>query len=132
MRVAVITGGRDHEPTPAEYRWLHGELVARDIDVVRVGCATGVDAAVYDWVRDVYIRERWHAAWSRSKKAAGPWRNRAMLAGQPAPIAVDRVDGLVSGGTQAIVVLALPGGTGTADCCEAARENRITVVEKGG
>jgi hypothetical protein len=128
VRVAVVTGGRDHEPTAAEYRALHDELTRRDIDVVRVGCATGVDAAVYAWVRSVFVRERWRAAWSRSKKAAGPWRNRAMLAGQPAPIAVEGVDGLVSGGTVALVVLALPGGRGTADCCKAARENGITVV----
>lgn len=127
MRIAVVTGGRDHEPTPAEYRRLHEELVRREIDVVRVGCAKGVDAAVYAWVQGIYIRERWRAAWSRGK-GAGPWRNRAMLAGQAAPIAVDGVDGLVSGGEQAIVAFALSGGRGTADCCKAARENSITVV----
>lgn len=128
MRIAVVTGGRKYQPSPAEYRALHAELTLREIEVVRVGCAGGVDAAIYDWVHGIYIRERWHAAWERSSRAAGPWRNRAMLAGQPAPIAVSRVDGLVSGGEAAIVVFALTGNRGTRDCCEAASANGILVV----
>lgn len=132
MRIAVVTGGRHREPAPREYQRLHDELVRRDIDVVRVGCATGVDAEVYDWVRDVYLRERWHAAWDEQGPKAGPWRNRAMLTGKG--VAGWRVDSdprFPTHGIAALVVLALPGGRGTADCCKAARADRIAVVELG-
>lgn len=112
MTIAVVTGGRDYRPTPADAWALRAALLLHGVALVRHGGCRGVD----EWARRVCGRlgietEAWPADWSRGRRA-GPERNRAMLDGPP-----------VAG-----VVVALPGGSGTADCVRAARERGIPVV----
>lgn len=109
-RVAVITGGRGHHPTPRELRELHEVLEAHDITHVRTGGASGVDTAVYAHVRDIWSREEVKADWKAHGSAAGPIRNTAML----------------STG-DVVLVVAFSGGTGTADCVAQATKKDIPV-----
>lgn len=109
-RIAVITGGRDYEPTPAELRELHDVLTSRDIDIVRTGGATGVDTAIHNHVRDTFARESWPANWERDGKAAGPIRNAAMLSTPGVRLCV-----------------AFHGGAGTHNCIVAAKKRGIDV-----
>lgn len=109
-RVAVITGGRGHRPTPRELRELHEVLERYDITHVRCGGASGVDTDVYAHVRDIWEREEWPADWKKHGAAAGPLRNTAML----------------STG-DVVLVVAFSGGAGTADCVAQATKKGIAV-----
>lgn len=104
MRIA-ITGGRDYKPTRRDvltflriFREMGGSTLLH-------GDAMGVDRYVAAVVRaempEVAI-EPFLANWKLYGKAAGPIRNRDMLA---------TADGLI----------AFPGGKGTADCVRQAR-----------
>ena len=135
--VVVVTGGRDF----ADARFM-GDLLDWTADVFRVrvvihgacgldadqagGEMTGADALADAWARErgfpfpmVESSEGPHglvpmpAAWTKLGKAAGPTRNRAM---------VRFAEGLVSGNSLLRPLLvAAPGGAGTASCIEAAR-----------
>jgi hypothetical protein len=83
---------------------------------VRHGGARGVDTCVSEHVTLCTagkIRvERWPADWGLHGKAAGAIRNRAMLVGPP----------------PADLVIAFPGGRGTANCVAQAEALGIRVV----
>lgn len=68
------------------------------------------------WLRSALDRgvqcEVFQAEWKNYGRAAGPKRNRKMLLSHPNAI-----------------VLAFPGGRGTANCVQQARELGMTVVE---
>lgn len=130
----IVTGGRklghaQRDATPERVRQAKEErdyvttTLARELRIrtawafdrllVVVGdCPTGVDAitreACETWGLAVKVYE---AAWAREGRRAGPVRNGRMVA-----------DG-------AIRVLALPGGTGTADCIRQARAAGIPVTD---
>lgn len=112
--VAIVCGGRDYQPTHDDAWWLRDQLEQRGIKCVRHGAARGVDA----WAGRVAVRlglvqDPMPANWSLGKRA-GPLRNRAMLDAQPTPV----------------VVLALPGGRGTADMCRVAVAGGVEVVRR--
>jgi len=86
--------------------------------VIHGGCA-GVDLIADEWARQAGIHTaRVDALWKQNGKAAGPMRNRAMLALRPD------------------VVVALPGGSGTRNMASAARSAGVRVVsmalQRGG
>lgn len=109
-RIAVVTGGRDYTPTPAELAELGRVLEDRDIEVVRTGGATGVDTVVHGHVRDIWERESWPADWKAHGKAAGPKRNAEMLS---------------TPGVR--LVVAFKGGAGTFNCIKQAKQRGVDV-----
>ena len=110
MRI-LVCGGRnfnDHD--------LFGRTVDPYTPVVRLiihGGATGADEMAHNWADWYDIPEQYHVAnWSEYGKAAGPIRNQAMIdEGKPD------------------LVLAFPGGRGTADMVRRARAAGIKVEE---
>lgn len=110
----VVTGGRDYadvERVALALGFLHARYV---VQRVAHGGATGADEHAKVWARVARINEvvEYPADWKRLGRRAGPARNRLMLD-------EERPD----------LVVAFPGGRGTADCCAAARERGIRVWE---
>lgn len=112
MRV-LVCGGRD---------WRDGGFVSRvltqfhaNTPITRLitGGATGVDSYAGGWaaVQAITI-ETYFAKWGEHGRAAGPIRNKQMLdEGKPD------------------VVIAFPGGRGTANMVKQAREAGVRVIE---
>jgi hypothetical protein len=102
-----FTGGRDFGLMEAERDFIHDSIA----DFVKLalranlkltfigGAARGVDTVAMDWVKEkvIFPYEEYPADWNTHKKAAGPIRNRQMLK------------------TGIDVLIAFPGGKGTAD-----------------
>lgn len=134
--IVAITGGLDRTPTLAELERLDhvlgceieayrrpqpAGLTVLGATVVRHGDARGTDKSVAAYLRarrglDI---EPWPADWDGHGNSAGSIRNRAMLDGR-------HPDG-ERGRAQALIRFA--GGRGTSDCCAAALERGIPVVE---
>lgn len=110
MRV-LVCGGRQF----TDVAMLNGVLSkwASDADVVIHGAATGADTAAGKWAKLVGKRvEEYPADWKKYKKSAGPIRNSQMLDdGKPD------------------LVIAFPGGRGTADMVQKAKMAGIPVME---
>lgn len=104
MNVA-FTGGRHYSNRKLV------ELIVDSLGSVHclVGDASGLDALVRDqyWPADEITV--FHANWECHGKAAGPIRNREML-------------------QEADLLIAFPGGRGTADCIRQAKELGIPVL----
>lgn len=111
MRV-LVCGGRDFDDREAVFAALNAMHASSPIDVVIEGGANGADRLAGSWAR---VREvsNWRvpAQWSRDGKRAGMLRNARMLA-------ECRPD----------VVLAFPGGDGTADMIAQARDAGVRVM----
>lgn len=113
MRV-LVCGGRDFDDYNLVVRVLSSIQVTREpFDVLIHGGASGADAAA-----DVYARRhlipvlRFPADWGKHKKAAGPMRNTEMLRdGKPD------------------LVVAFPGGRGTADMVNKAHGAGVEVFD---
>ena len=103
----IVCGGRDyHNPgtiraelaaLPAGSTVVHGGARGADTEAAIIAAALGL------------VVEPWPADWQRYGRSAGPRRNGAMLAG----------------GTD--LVLAFPGGAGTADMVARARRTGVPV-----
>jgi predicted Rossmann-fold nucleotide-binding protein len=107
----LVCGGRNNLDRAAVFRRLDALVVERGPLFVIEGGAKGVDRSAKDWrVSRLYPGETFVAAWERDGKGAGPIRNRKML-----------VDG------QPDLVLAFPGGKGTANMIAQARTFRVPV-----
>lgn len=127
--VVVVTGGRSFEHQALGFQVLddvQGEVIL----VVHGACKragqldlSGADRIADDWAT---LREvpclRSPAQWSRFGKAAGPVRNRRML---------KQAQTLARLASAHLVVIAFPGGKGTADCVRRAQELGLQVVEVG-
>lgn len=109
--IYAFTGGR-HYQDRAMVNLICDLLLADDSNEFSVGdCSTGVD---------LFVRERipstrkyvYRAEWTLYGKSAGPRRNAEML-------------------EDADVLIAFPGGDGTADCVTKARRAQIPVIEVG-
>lgn len=112
--VVVVTGGRDYADCEAVWRALD----ALAPSLVIVGDARGADALARRWAAarkvpcDVY-----RADW-RTGRVAGPRRNAQMVtAGKFRKLALH----------EEVVVLAFPGGKGTANCVATARRMSMEV-----
>lgn len=128
MTVAVVTGGRDRTPSMAELERMVEVMREYETTIVRHGACPprtndrgqmvgSTDTLVGAWVkaRGLAEVEAWPADWERHGRAAGPRRNRGMLAGA--------LDG--KSGQPASVLIRFNGGVGTRDCVTAAFERGL-------
>jgi hypothetical protein len=108
----LVCGGRDFRPNDGSYATLASFLTPGSVLIH--GAARGADRFAAEFAKGlgfVAIRA-FPANWLKHGKAAGPMRNMRMLAeGRPD------------------VVIAFPGGRGTAHMVRIAREAGIEVVE---
>lgn len=112
MRV-LVCGGRDFHDRAAAFDALDRIDAETMIETVIHGQARGADSLADEWASD---RVRWvqpfPADWQTFGRSAGPIRNRLMLVnGKPD------------------LVVAFPGGRGTADMVRQARRAGIRVIE---
>jgi hypothetical protein len=123
MRV-LVTGGRGyrHEATVSRTLWALADLYGKPIDVIIHGGCGGMDSegALYGAdvlaqfvAEDMGVETKVYVAdWETHGKAAGPIRNQLMIDdGKPD------------------LVVAFPGGTGTADMVRRAKAAGIEVME---
>jgi hypothetical protein len=112
MRV-LVCGGRHYNDALTFGSWLGG--IQRDHGITQIiqGGATGADflARQYADFQNIPVRT-FEAEWGRLGRAAGPIRNRQMLEeGKPD------------------IVVAFPGGNGTADMVRQAKRAGVSVLE---
>ena len=108
MRV-LVCGGRDYRDRDAVYREL--DALLPQMGALMSGGAPGADTLAWDWgwSRNFHC-ERYMADWKTHGRAAGPIRNQRMLdEGKPD------------------LVVAFPGGRGTADMVRRAEAAGIKV-----
>lgn len=112
MRV-LVTGGRAFTNRTWVFRVL--DVIHRHVPIQEIlqGGARGVDAIADDWT-ETTERTRsvtFNADWDAHGVSAGPKRNQAMIDTKPD------------------ILVAFPGGRGTADCTRRARAAGIPVYE---
>lgn len=119
--IVLVCGGRDYN----DREKLHGELNRLEQESGRLiiglihGAARGADTLAKEWMdeRVAWNKRLWSAGypadWATHGKAAGPIRNQHML---------DQNPGIE-------LVVAFPGGSGTADMVRRAKTKGIKVVE---
>ena len=112
MRV-LVCGGRHYNKRLVVYRELDRINQDVGIDLVILGGCLGADTLAHRWAVSSNVREKiFEANWHLHGRAAGPIRNRRMLnEGRPD------------------LVLAFPGGRGTADMVARARKAGVEVME---
>ena len=112
MRV-LVCGGRDYTDYTKVDSVLDGIHASTPIRAIIHGNARGADRCGGDWAMRRVGVSNWPvpAQWSKFGKAAGPKRNQAMI------------------GLQPDLVVAFPGGRGTADMVKRARAAGVTVIE---
>lgn len=113
MSRVLVCGGRDFDDRALVFATLDHINAETPITAIIEGGARGADRLAYEWSRDrpltIYT---YPADWKRLGRAAGPIRNRDMLAdGNPD------------------LVVAFPGGPGTAHMVGLARKAGVRVVE---
>ena len=109
----LVTGGRHYEDGVTLFRVLGEIHTSRGISLLIRGDASGADRLAGEWadINDVPV-EAFPADWKQHGRAAGPIRNREMLARKPN------------------LVIAFPGGRGTADMVRQAKSAGIPVMEE--
>lgn len=109
----LVCGGRDYDDAQSLATVLDAAHYANPIERLIHGAARGADTLAADWAlsHDV-LCNAYPADWERDGKAAGPIRNQKMLdEGKPH------------------MVLAFPGGKGTADMIRRAEAAKVPVVK---
>ena len=112
MRKVLVCGGRDYHNKELLFRVLDASNASKPIDLIIHGAARGADMLAQAWADDRGVCCLQFAAdWKTDGKAAGPIRNRKMLLEEPD------------------LVIAFPGGSGTADMVRRARKAGVEVTE---
>lgn len=116
----LVCGGRDYADRRAVYHVLDRIELEHGISCIIHGAARGADALADDWAYDDVhhptVRvERYRANWKKFGPAAGPIRNQQML---------ER--------SSPSVVVAFPGGRGTANMVALAQQARVRVIDMRG
>jgi SLOG family YspA-like protein len=107
----LVCGGRDL-PANAVREWLDVHIESANVTSVIQGGAKGADAGAKQWAEVNKIRcEEYPANWDKYGKAAGMIRNKQML-DDAAPD----------------LVIAFPGGTGTANMTDLARKAGKVII----
>jgi hypothetical protein len=109
----LVCGGRDYCDYEHVYFALHQLHADKGITAIIEGDAPGADYAAHRWaVANGIALESFLAEWGTYGKAAGPRRNQQMLdEGKPD------------------IVVAFPGGRGTADMVRRAKAAGVRVLE---
>jgi hypothetical protein len=109
----LVCGGRDYDDVVAVFHVLDQLHELHHINCIIEGGARGADRIAKDWARKNRIENlTYYADWTRYGKSAGAIRNQKMLVeGRPE------------------VVVAFPGGRGTADMVSRARGASLPVWE---
>lgn len=115
MRV-LVCGGRNFHDRIAVFGWLQACHLTHKIECVIHGDASGADYLAGRWAETEKVPVRaFPADWDQHGKAAGPMRNQQMVDdGKPD------------------LVIAFPGGRGTADMRRRATAAGIKVIEAVG
>ena len=113
MRV-LVCGGRDFSDWPTANRVLDALHAKTPIRCIIEGGASGADEIASDWsdANDIPEHRMVRAKWSKHGRAAGPIRNQEMI---------DEC--------KPDLVVAFPGGRGTADMVRRAKAAGIRVIE---
>lgn len=109
--VVAVTGGRKYADKSRVYAELDGLHVQQPITTLVVGDATGADCWARCWATERQVPLRvFYADWAQYGRRAGHLRNREMLeASKPS------------------LLVAFPGGPGTANCVHNAQELSIPI-----
>lgn len=115
MRV-LVCGGRDYNDRDRAFAELDRLLPLDGTTSIIVGGANGADRLAADWyfarIEQLSIIDHYPAQWKKHGRAAGPIRNQRMIdEGKPD------------------LVIAFPGGKGTADMVRRAKAAGIQVTE---
>lgn len=106
----IICGGRNYQMTFQDAIALCSANIEYSFSEVVVGGASGADADAETWARANAIRIcRFPAEWGKHGGAAGPIRNEAMA-------------------RYADLIMAFPGGAGTADMVKRAKAHELESV----
>ena len=109
MTRVLVCGGRDYLNREA----VNDTLSRIGVTAVIHGGATGADALAAKWAKDNCVEvAEYRADWKAHGRGAGPIRNQRML-DESLPD----------------LVIAFPGGRGTADMVRRARKSGVEVVE---
>jgi hypothetical protein len=112
MRV-LVCGGRDYSNSCAVCATLDEIDAGSKIKAIITGMARGADMLAWEWAKDRGVHtDEFAADWARHGRAAGPIRNAEMLR-----------DGMPD------LVIAFPGGRGTANMVALARRAGVSVRE---
>jgi hypothetical protein len=108
VKTIIVTGGREYD----DWNTLKSVLDLINPDLIIQGGANGADELAKKW-SDLNFKSSptYEADWNQHGKSAGPIRNRQMMSAYPDAILV-----------------AFPGGIGTADCINAAVEKNMIVL----
>ena len=119
MKAVLVTGGRDYDRFLTVCRELDDASPDdTNLDLLIHGGASGADSLAARWAKTHNIPEaRFPADWSRHGKAAGPLRNTQMV----------RLAYSLEVAGWDVLVLAFPGGRGTASCISIAEQHGLTV-----
>lgn len=110
MKIIIVCGGRKYDNWNKLNSVLNRLLNRYPHLLVIQGGATGADRLAFRWCRENGVAgAQVLAPWQHDGKAAGAIRNSWMLGLRPS------------------LVVAFPGGTGTADMCRQAKEANVAV-----
>ena len=108
----IVCGGRDYADRDRVFAVLDALHAADPIAALGCGLAPGADALAVEWAKARSVRGLgFRAMWDRDGKVAGPLRNQRMLK-KMAPA----------------LVVAFPGGRGTADMTRRAKAAGVRVM----
>jgi YspA, cpYpsA-related SLOG family len=111
----VVTGGRDFDGRVTVFEALDQVHESTPIVLLIHGAAAGADALASEWAESRGVpAEAYPADWSQYGRAAGPVRNAHMLARRPD------------------LLIAFPGGRGTADMVRRAKAAGVAVLKITG
>ena len=116
MRRVLVCGGRDYHEIERFNRIMDAAHAKEPFSVVIHGAYRGADMLARGWALSRQVEQlAFPADWKKYGESAGPLRNQRMIReGKPD------------------IVVAFPGGAGTADCIRQAEDNDIKVVKVGG
>jgi hypothetical protein len=109
----LVCGGRNYRDQEHVWTFLSELDAKQPIGLLIHGAATGADRLAQAWARDRLIPDReFESNWPKDGAAAGPMRNQRMIdEGKPD------------------LVVAFPGGPGTADLMQRAKMHGVKVIE---
>lgn len=108
----IVCGGRDYSDREQLFEILDAAHMANPVVLLIHGGAKGADALAAIWAKDSGVpSQAFHADWDTHGRAAGPIRNQRML-----------------DNTLPHMVIAFPGGKGTADMIKRAEACDVPVA----